>query len=70
MKIEYTENFSMTMDEFEFVVEEYGNTSSYGLIDRLIGVAADLIDMGAQVERLEVRELVGCGCRDRDGGED
>ncbi len=57
MKIEYTEKFSMTMDEFEDVVEEYGNTGSYGLIDRLIGVAADLIDMGAQVERLKVHEL-------------
>lgn len=57
MKIEYTQNFSMTMDEFEYVVEEYGNTGSYGLIDRLIGVAADLIDAGAQVERLKVHEL-------------
>lgn len=57
MKIEHTEKFSMTMDDFEDVVEEYGNTGSYGLIDRLIGVAADLIDMGAQVERLKVHEL-------------
>jgi hypothetical protein len=57
MKIEYTQSFAMTMDEFEEVVEEYANTEPYGLIERLIDVAADLVDIGAQMERLAVDEL-------------
>jgi hypothetical protein len=57
MKIEYTQSFAMTMDEFEGVVEEYANTESYGLIERLIHVSADLIDIGAQIERLTVDEV-------------